>query len=331
MKVNDKDQLASQTLDAVLATPNLRNGELPHINVCICTYQRPDLLKRLLEGLAGQDTDGQFTYSIVVVDNDHARSAEPTIAAFSRGSSVPIKYCVEPRQNIALARNKAVEAAEGDFVAFIDDDEFPTKPWLLTLFKTCRERQVDGVLGPVKAHFDVQPPKWVTAGKFYDRPSYPTGLVVNGETGRTGNVLLKKQILTAAGDPPFRPEFTTGEDRDFFARMIARGHVFIWCNEALAYEVVPPIRWNRTLMLKRALLRGATSRLHVTFGARDIATSIIAVPTYVAALPLALVLGQGKFMTYLVSLFDHIGRLLALMGINPVQNTYITHHKHNRA
>ena len=313
------------TKAAVQATGNVGAAiqPLPHIAVCICTYQRPGLLRRLLEGLVGQDTDGQFTYSIVVVDNDQARSAEAGIAEFSRGSSVPIKYCVEPRQNIALARNKAIEAAEGGFVAFIDDDEFPTKQWLLTLFKTCRERQVDGVLGPVKPHFDVQPPKWVIAGKFYDRPSYPTGLVIDGKKGRTGNVLLKKQVF-AGQDSPFRPEFLTGEDQDFFGRMIDKGHVFIWCHEALAYEVVPPIRWNRTYMLRRALLRGATSRLHDKFGARDIATSIIAVPAYIVALPFALTLGQGRFMTYLVSLFDHIGRLLALVGIIPIRDTYVT-------
>ena len=184
---------------------------LPHIAVCICTYQRPALLRRLLEWLAGQDTDAQFTYSIVVVDNDKARSAEAEIAEFSRGSSVPIKYCVEPRQNIALARNKAIEAAEGSFVAFIDDDEFPTRRWLLTLFKTCQERRVDGVLGPVKPHFDVQPPKWVIAGNFYNRPSYPTGLVIDWKKGRTGNVLLKKQVFAGRMrlfDPTSSPEKT---------------------------------------------------------------------------------------------------------------------------
>ena len=41
-----------------------------HVSVCICTYKRPVLLKRLLEGLGEQDTSGLFTFSIVVVDND---------------------------------------------------------------------------------------------------------------------------------------------------------------------------------------------------------------------------------------------------------------------
>src|SRR5258708_7195565 len=178
----------------------------PHISVCICTYKRPDFLKRLLEELGGQDTDGLFTYSIVIADNDHLRSAEFAVTEFAASSRIPVKYCVEPRQNIALARNKAVLNATGDFVAFIDDDEFPTKRWLLTLFKACLEYDVDGLLGPVKPHFDEEPPKWVVKGKFYDRPTYPTGLVIDRRKGRTGNVLLKKHIFTADA-PPFRPEF----------------------------------------------------------------------------------------------------------------------------
>src|SRR6185503_7670952 len=66
-----------------------------HISVCICTYRRPALLARLLEALEGQDTGGAFTYSIVVCDNDAARSSEPVVSAFSRSSRLEVQYCVE--------------------------------------------------------------------------------------------------------------------------------------------------------------------------------------------------------------------------------------------
>jgi len=294
-----------------------------HISVCICTYKRPRFLKRLLEELGGQDTSGLFTYSIVVADNDHLQSAKAVVLNFAAASTIPITYCVEPRQNIALTRNKAIENANGDFVAFIDDDEFPTKGWLLTLFKACNKYNVDGVLGPVRRHFDEEPPKWVVKGKFYERPTYTTGFVIDWKKGRTNNVLLKKRIF-AAGAQPFRPEFRTGEDQDFFRRMIEKGHVFIWCNEAVAYEAVPPIRWKRMFMLRRALLQGTDSVVHPTFGALDIAKSVIAIPAYTGALPFALVLGHHRFMILLVKLFDHIGRLLALLGINPIREPYVT-------
>jgi succinoglycan biosynthesis protein ExoM len=296
---------------------------MEHISVCICTYKRPALLKRLLDELASQDTSTLFTYSIVVADNDRLRSAEPVVLDSAAASAIPVTYCLEPRQNIALARNKAVENAVGDFVAFIDDDEFPGRRWLLALFEACKRYGVDGVLGPVKRHFDQQPPAWILKGKFYERASYPTGFVIDWRKGRTGNVLLKKSILDSAAEP-FCPDFRQGEDQEFFRRMIEKGHVFIWCDEAVVHEVVPPIRWRRTFMLKRALLRGAMEPQTSTFGARAVATSLIAVPAYAIALPFTLIFGQHWFMTLLVRLFDHLGKLLALIGIEPIREPYVT-------
>ncbi len=296
---------------------------LPHISVCVCTYKRPLLLKRLLTELGRQETGRLFTYSIVVADNDEAKSAEAILNEFRPVSAVPVKYCFEPRQNIALARNKVVENAEGEFVAFIDDDEFPVPQWLLTLFKTCNEYKADGVLGPVKRHFDQIPPAWLQKSRFYDRRVNPTGTQVEWQEARTGNVLLKRQILI--GDvPPFRPEFRAGEDQDFFRRKIDEGRVFIWSAEAVAFEVVPPARWKRLYLLKKALLRGATAGLQPTCGIASIAKSILAVPLYAIALPFAMLFGHHHFMTFLVKLCDHSGKLLIMMGINPIREEYVT-------
>ena len=297
--------------------------ETKHISVCVCTYKRPEFLKRLLNALGEQETGGLFTYSIVVADNDRLQSGEAAVEEFRKSHSVSIRYCVEARQNIALARNKAIENAEGDFAAFIDDDEFPAGNWLLNLFRACEQYQVDGVLGPVRRHFDETPPKWIVKGEFYERPIHPTGLPVRWSMGRTGNVLLRKTVFTP-GEPPFRPEFRHGEDQDFFRRAIASGRRFIWCSDAIAYEVVPPVRWKRTFMLKKALLRGSTAALHPTLGAADILKSVVAVAAYTLALPFALILGQHRFMTLLVKLCDHLGKLLGLLGINPIREQYVT-------
>jgi glycosyltransferase involved in cell wall biosynthesis len=293
--------------------------ERPHISVCICTYKRPALLKRALDALAGQSTEGLFTFSAVVVDNDAEQSG--SIAA-AQVTGVAVTYCVEPRQNIPLARNRAVANASGDFIAFLDDDEYPCEQWLLTLFRTCLQYGVDGVLGPVKPYFGEGVPGWVVKGNFYNRP-YPTGYLIDWRRGRTGNVLLKRELFAGEAEP-FRAQFRVGEDQDFFRRMIEHGRRFIWCHEAVAYEFVPLVRCRRTFMWRRALLRGASSRLHPNFGLREIGKSVIAVPAYLIFLPLTLMAGQATFMRYSVSFFDHLGRLLALLGVQPVKGAYVT-------
>jgi succinoglycan biosynthesis protein ExoM len=298
------------------------NNGLKQVSICICTYKRPELLKRLLQALEQQETGGLFVYSIVVADNDSGRSAESLVSWFAAKSAIPITYCMEPQQNISLTRNRAIANASGDFIAFIDDDEFPAERWLLTLFEACDKYTADGVLGPVKCHFDQKPPAWVIKGKFYERPTYPTGFVIHWTQGRTGNVLLRRQILRDAES--FSPEFHRAGDQDFFRRMIAKGYVFVWCNEAVAYEVVPPIRWTRSFMLKRALLRGTIRMQHPTSRWRKIGKALIAVPVYTLALPFSLVLGHDKFMKLLIRVCDHSASIMTVVGIKPVRSQLIT-------
>lgn len=305
------------------ATNSRQFGDRKHIAVCVCTYRRLALLRRLLLELQKQETGGLFDYSIITVDNDDQRSAEDTVNEVKAISHVPIVYCNEPRQNIARARNKAVEIATGEFIAFIDDDEFPCESWLLNMFRACTRYDVDGVLGPVLRHFDETPPRWLLKSNFYVRPRHETGFVMGWMECRTGNLLLDRRVF-GAGEIPFRPEFRTGEDRDFFRRKIDQGRTFIWCNEAPVYETVPPSRWKCGFMLRRALLRGATAVLHPTFGSWNIVKSITAVLLYTVALPFSFLIGYHHFVSLLVRLFDHLGTLLALVGLNPVKGEYVT-------
>lgn len=315
--------MSNQAVSDSATTSDLAgHSSVPHICVCVCTYRRPAMLSRLLAALGQQQTKGQFTFSIVIVDNDRSCSAEATVSRHKHELPVAIEYFVEAQQSIALARNKAIENAHGDFLALIDDDEFPERNWLLELLNACQVHQASGVLGPVRRYFDSNPPKWILKSRFYDRPTGPTGSPVEWHSARTGNVLLQRKVFED-GQPPFRPEFRAGEDQDFFRRMIEKGHSFVWCNNAIAYEVVPEMRWKRRFMLKQALLRGATARLQ-PLAPRDIAKSIVAVPAYAAVLPVALVCGQHWFMTFLVRLCDHAGKLLAIAGINPIKEPYVT-------
>jgi glycosyltransferase involved in cell wall biosynthesis len=273
----------------------------------------------LLETLARQSTSGAFTYSIVVADNDAQASAAAIVEGFAASSGVRVAYAVEPRQNIALARNAAFALATGDYLATIDDDEFPEPDWLQRMLLACERFGAAGVLGPVRPHFDAPPPGWVLDGHFCERHEYATGRAMSWSECRTGNVLLRRSILDVAG-AAFDAKFGNGgEDQDFFRRMTARGHVFRWCNEAIVHEVVPPERFTRSYMLRRALLRGRNSLKHPTGRGRLIVKSLIAVPGYSLLLPVTLLAGQHVFMKYCIKCFDHAGRLLALAGLNPVQ------------
>ena len=89
------------------------------------------MLRKLLGELRGLETGDQFTFSVVISDNDAEESARLVVEGLSADYPVRIDYVTEPRRSISLARNAALAKATGDAIAFIDDDEWPELDWLI--------------------------------------------------------------------------------------------------------------------------------------------------------------------------------------------------------
>lgn len=291
------------------------------IAVCICTYKRPALLTRLLEKISLQRTDGLFSISVTVVDNDIDGSGKEAVRLAGSRLTVPIAYHLEPERNISLARNRSVESSEGGLVAMIDDDEFPDPEWLIHHYQALRGSTASGVLGPVRSSFDVPPPPWLVKSGLLARKEFPTGVkLTDARFTRTGNVLYRRSLFA---DPSnrFDPSFgrTGGGDAAFFKRMMKKGHIFIWCNDAVVYETVLPERHVRSYYLKRAFTRGMTEARERPFLNFGTLRSLVAIPLYALLLPFARLAGQPYFMRYLVKECDHLSRILAYAGIKPIK------------
>jgi len=284
-----------------------------HISVCICTYKRSHFLSPLIKSVDSQATEDLFTFDIIVVDNDWQRTAQKIVSLCKRECKTKITYAVEERQNISLARNKAIQYAKGDLIAFIDDDEIPDKFWLVTLYKAMGKYKADAVMGPVLPTYQVRPPKWVIEGKFFERPTYKTGPLKNWTKGRTGNLLIKKSLFDSTGIG-FDSKFGKGgEDQDLTRRMMERGFIFIWCNEAIAHEIIPPAKWHIKNMIRKAFIRGKMSAQYPGSKFIMASKSISAISAYALSLPFLLILDYQLFIEYLVKIGDHSGRIIAII------------------
>ena len=134
--------------------------------------------------------------------------------------------------------------------------------------------------------------------------------------------MLRRRVLDGI-DGPFRRELGSGgEDQDLFKRLMERGAVFLWCNEAIVHELVPRERWRRRYLLKRALQRGQAAKdLSDLLDARK---SLLAIPLYALMAPFLLVAGQHRFMRCMVSLCDHVGKVLGRFGYKPMGENYLS-------
>src|SRR5262245_43712878 len=91
----------------------------PEISICIAST-RPAGLARLLESLAGQKLP-EATVEVVLVDNAPCEASRAAARAWQGPG--PLRRFEEEVRNVALARNRAVDAAQGRWLAFVDDDE----------------------------------------------------------------------------------------------------------------------------------------------------------------------------------------------------------------
>lgn len=227
---------------------------LTKIDVCIATFKRPLLLATLLASLRRQDLRG-IGLRIVVVDNDREQSARAAVDAFRDGSPLEVVYDVEPRQNIALARNRAMSHVQADYFAFIDDDESASPRWLRCLLDSLIKYDADIVFGPVQSTLPAHAPNWASA--CFRRQQRRTGELL--EFGGTNNVLLARRVIDES-DERFNPAFglTGGEDTDFFYRQFLDGRRLIWCDEALVVEPVPDARLTLQWIRRRGFRDGQT-------------------------------------------------------------------------
>ena len=226
----------------------------PRVTVGVCTYRRPDLLKRTLQSLM-QQTYASTDFEVVVVDNDTDRSAQALVQGFERTMASPeVHYVVEPGRGVSHVRNRCVNQARGEWLAFLDDDEEARPDWLAQLMTAQERFDADVVLGPVNLLLPDDAPVWLRAlGRTTDDPEMVTGALVPPGQGGCGNVLLRLSRVRSRGLAPFQPRLslTGGEDSDLFNWLRQQGAKMVWCNEAWADEHQPA----RRLRLRHHLYR----------------------------------------------------------------------------
>lgn len=107
--------------------PDPAPATLPTATVVICTRDRTEDLELCLAGLHAMP--GQP--DILVIDN--APSTDGTEKLVARYPTV--RYVLEPRPGLDVARNTAIRNTSNEIIAFIDDDAVPDAMWLHNLLR----------------------------------------------------------------------------------------------------------------------------------------------------------------------------------------------------
>jgi succinoglycan biosynthesis protein ExoM len=292
------------------------------ISVCIATYRRTERLEGLLEDLCRQRLRPA---QIVVVDNDADGSARDVVRRFlGSKQQFPFRYDIQPQKNISLTRNRTVELATHEWLAFVDDDERAPQCWLEKLAAAATEYHADGVLGPVEPVVPEDAPRWIRRGRFYDFPRMKTGTVVPPNRLRFGNLLLRASAMRSM-EVMFDPAYglTGGEDGDLLSRMTQRGARIVWCDEAIVHEPIESSRLNLKWLLRRALRGGQDFARHSLAGRyghrtagriRLFGRALLQMIAAAAMALLVLPLGRHHAAHWLTKASANVGKLSIFLG-----------------
>lgn len=248
-------QFSSQAFQAALdqsireeLVPAQPQASLPAITAAICTRGRPHLLEPCLRSIlalgAGQGIE------IVVVDNDPPDLLTAQLVAGLDG----VRYVLEPRAGLDIARNRALREAAGTFVAFLDDDVVVDREWLRGLREALAENPDAGVITGLVLPQELSTPAQIVfelRGGFrrgfrklrYEgdhqpgNPLYPLGA---GMFGAGANMALRREEALRIGgfDEALDtgPPLPGGGDLDIFSRMIRAGAPLVYEPRMLVFH-----------------------------------------------------------------------------------------------
>jgi glycosyltransferase involved in cell wall biosynthesis len=169
------------------------------VTIAICTYNRPELLRKCLDSL-GRQTVGRDKFKVLVVDNFGDKTSEQ--AATEHSAS----YVHEPAMGLSNARNRAWKEADTTWVFYLDDDAIAHPDMVEQFLAATADEQVQ-VLGGRYAHYFVKPPaRWLL--RYYSgsvRASQEAGVVVLKSTEYlSGGIMACWRSLLA--EHPFRSD-----------------------------------------------------------------------------------------------------------------------------
>jgi glycosyltransferase involved in cell wall biosynthesis len=206
---------------------------IPSVSVVIPTYNRASVVTRAVRSVLAQT---HRNFEILVVDDG---STDETAAVVSALRDDRIRYLPSSRQSGAsAARNRGIDAARGDVVAFVDsDDEWLPEKLELQLARLrdtdprtalvyCRLQRHDDLTDrPIPDRSRQQP---IHEGDVYWR------LLTGWHPATPSLVIIRRDALRDVGG--FDTALYTGEDYDLWLRLGRAGHWFAVVDEALVVK-----------------------------------------------------------------------------------------------
>jgi glycosyltransferase involved in cell wall biosynthesis len=226
-----------------------------NITVVLCTYNRAYSLATTLASIAAMTMSESFEWEVLVVDNNSSDRTRRVCEEFCRRYPDHFRYLFEPQQGLSNARNAGIRNAQGEIIAFTDDDVIVETTWLQSLTAELHDGQWAGAGGRILPQGTFLRPKWLSEEALrmggvlplFDLGATP-GPLTRPPYG--ANMAYKKAIFDKYGF--FRTDLgrqgetlISSEDAELGFRLLKAGELLRYEPRAVVYHAVSEERLQK--------------------------------------------------------------------------------------
>lgn len=270
------------------------------LSLIIATYNRAEQLMVTLDSVARQTLSAD-RWECIVVDNNSKDDTRQRVEAFAaEHPQLNMVYHLEQNQGLSYARNAGIAKAQGDIIAFVDDDERIVPEFVEAYFELF-DNKADAMSagGKIVAEYPTGCPEWMS--HYTEQPIanpmdfgsevklFPKRRIPGG-----GNMAMRRSVFEEVG------VFNTnlgrtggcligGEESELFERMAERGMACYYVPRAVMYHIIPESKLQADYFERLSYNTGISQRLRAEMRGRKVRLYVMEVAKWCATLLLCLI------------------------------------------
>jgi glycosyltransferase involved in cell wall biosynthesis len=191
------------------------------VSVVLCVRNGSDVLPNVVRSVfEAASTVAQANVELLIVDNGSTDATVATAEALKHNAPIPVRIFLEPVKGVCRAKNRGIQSARGDIIAFTDDDCVLAPNYFADLIRHY-EGEVASVIrgGRVELGDPTDLPFTI---KVDDQPAVFGGIIHPGGFVHGCNLTIPRNVFDKIGgfDERFGPgaPFTAGEETELIYR-----------------------------------------------------------------------------------------------------------------
>lgn len=204
------------------------------VSIIIPAYNAALYIEKTLQNLQAKTA----SFEIILVDDGSTDNTRYTVQNFVSQTGIPVKYLYQNNSGVSVARNTGIANSSGDFIAFLDSDDFVSSNYIDTMFNAAKLNNTDMVtcmynhVWPNGKMISLNYEKYINIPSLMTSTIYLEYFLLNTTILNTGSLLIKSSVIKD-NQIFFDTSMTHCEDHKLYIECILKSKSVFYVKEIL--------------------------------------------------------------------------------------------------